>query len=157
MAGGTVLIAYDGSPGAANAITVAGSLFQAHDAIVVSVWSPVPVETVAYGAAVTGDFSPTAPAYFSDLEPTLERQAAETAEQGARIAREAGLEAEPRTAAAGDAWRGVIETAEAVDAAAIVVGARGLSGLKSALLGSTSNAVLHHTKRPVLVVQQPEA
>jgi hypothetical protein len=43
MAGGTVLIAYDGSPGAANAITVAGSLFGAHEAIVVSVWSPVPV------------------------------------------------------------------------------------------------------------------
>ena len=154
MAGGTVLIAYDGSPGAANAITKAASLFGAHKAVVVSVWSPVPVETVAYGA--TTDFAPAAPAYFGDLEPALERQAGETAEQGARIAREAGLDAEPRTASAGDAWRGVVETAEAVDAGVIVVGARGLSGLKSALLGSTSSAVLHHTKRPVLVIQQPE-
>jgi nucleotide-binding universal stress UspA family protein len=154
MPGGPVLIAYDGSPGAAHAIAVAGSLFGARDAVVLSVWSPVPVEAVAYGA--TADFSPAAPAYFSDVEPALERHAGETAEQGARIAREAGLEAEPRTAAAGDAWRGVVETADAVDAAVVVVGARGLSGLKSALLGSTSNAVMHHTKRPVLVVQQPE-
>jgi nucleotide-binding universal stress UspA family protein len=39
----------------------------------------------------------------------------------------------------------------------IVVGARGLSTVASALLGSVSNAVVHHCKRPVLVVPPADA
>ena len=150
MAEGPVLIGYDGSPSAADAITRAASLLGARSAVVVSVWSPAPMETVAYGA--TADFSAAAPAYFSDVDSTIEQQAREMAEQGARIAREAGLEAEARTAQGSSAWRAIVDAAEAVDAAMIVVGARGLSGLKSAVLGSPSRGVMHHSRRPVLVV-----
>jgi nucleotide-binding universal stress UspA family protein len=154
MADGPILIGYDGSPSAAEAIGVAASLLGARPAVVVSVWSPAPVETVAYGA--TGDFASAAPAYFSDVDSTIEKQAVEMAERGARIAREAGFEAEARSAQGNSGWQGIVDTAAAVDAAAIVVGARGLSGLKSVLLGSTSKGVLHHAGRPVLVVQQSD-
>ena len=155
MGEGPVLIGYDGSPSAAEAIGLAASLLGARPAIVVSVWSPAPVETMAYGGA--GDFSAAAPAYFSDVDSTIEQQAREMAERGARIAREAGLEAEARSAQASSAWQGIVDAAAAADAAAIVVGARGLSGIKSALLGSTSKGVLHHAGRPVLVVQESDA
>ena len=38
------------------------------------------------------------------------------------------------------------------DAQLIVVGARGLSTVRSVVLGGVSNALVHHAKRPVLVV-----
>jgi len=42
------------------------------------------------------------------------------------------------------------------DAAAIVMGSRGLTGLTSMLLvGSVSSAVLHHAGRPTLIVRVP--
>jgi len=36
----------------------------------------------------------------------------------------------------------------------LVVGSRGHSGLKARLLGSTSESILHHCRRPVLVVRE---
>jgi len=41
------------------------------------------------------------------------------------------------------------------DAAAIVMGSRGLTRLTSMLLGSVSSAVLHHADRPALIVRVP--
>ena len=53
----------------------------------------------------------------------------------------------------------VVETiagvAERREAAAIAVGSRGLGRVKSTLLGSTSEGLLRHTKRPVVVVRAP--
>ena len=43
--------------------------------------------------------------------------------------------------------------ADAVDATVIVVGSRGRSTLAASVLGSVSTGILHHTKRPVLVVR----
>jgi nucleotide-binding universal stress UspA family protein len=45
--------------------------------------------------------------------------------------------------------------ADRVDACAIVVGSRGLGGVRSRLFGSTSRDVLQRTDRPVLVVKAP--
>jgi nucleotide-binding universal stress UspA family protein len=49
-------------------------------------------------------------------------------------------------------WRTILDVADEVDAETVVVGARGLSTVASALLGSVSNAVVHHSGRPVLVI-----
>jgi nucleotide-binding universal stress UspA family protein len=150
MAERPVLIAHDGSPGSAAAIQAAGKLLGPRRATVATVWSPIVVPAPDIGGA------PSHPAYWSDLEPKVVEAAQQTAEQGARLARDAGFDAEARTASGAPAWRAIVSLAEELDAAAIVIGARGLSGFKSALLGSTSNAVLHHAKHPVVVVPPTE-
>jgi hypothetical protein len=46
-------------------------------------------------------------------------------------------------------------TAASREAAVIVVGSRGLTGVRSMLLGSVSGAVAHHADRPTLVIHRP--
>jgi nucleotide-binding universal stress UspA family protein len=49
--------------------------------------------------------------------------------------------------------RALLEAAEAADL--LVVGARGLGGVRGALLGSVSQQCVHHSKAPVAVVRTP--
>jgi nucleotide-binding universal stress UspA family protein len=90
----------------------------------------------------------------------LDRAAAEdagnvAAQDGVRIARDAGLKAEPITVeATGSVWKTIVEIADQHDAATIVMGSRGLRGMRSMLLGSVSSAVVHHADRPTLVVHR---
>jgi nucleotide-binding universal stress UspA family protein len=51
------------------------------------------------------------------------------------------------------AWRGVVQAAESVQADLIVMGSHGRSGLEKLVLGSVTQAVLSHTRLPVLVVR----
>lgn len=103
-----------------------------------------------YGAASNA-------AGFAELDRAGAEAGGALAEDGARRAQLAGFDAEPMAIeATGPAWKTIVDTADAHDAAAIVVGSRGLTGLKSMLLGSVSNTVLHHTDRPTLVVHEPE-
>jgi len=67
------------------------------------------------------------------------------------IARGAGFDAQSRVAG-GKPWRVICDVADEIEAEAIVLGARGLSRMQSALLGSVSAATVHHTRHAVLVV-----
>jgi nucleotide-binding universal stress UspA family protein len=78
------------------------------------------------------------------------------ATEGAQRATAAGLVAEPRTESRqGDIANTILVAAAEVDADLIVMGTRGLSGVKSFLLGSVSHAVVQHADRAVLVVPSP--
>lgn len=52
----------------------------------------------------------------------------------------------------GQAVEEILDAAEELDAGLIVVGRRGLSPLKSIVMGSVSDALVHYATRPVLVV-----
>ncbi len=101
-----------------------------------------------------------------DLQPTpvdvglaqevaqeMETHARRVAEEGAEQARSAGLEAEAvpiaGEASAADA---IVETARERGVAAIVIGSRGLTGLRARVEGSTSSGVVKQAACPVLIV-----
>lgn len=146
MSSDTAVIAYDGSDGAQAAIERAAELLGPRPAIVLTAWSPILM------GAPAGYLIPT---HADELDEELEQRARETAQAGAQLARKAGFDASTRTARASSVWSAIVETADELDALVVIVGARGLSAVKSALLGSTSNGVLDHTARPVLVVPNP--
>ena len=54
-------------------------------------------------------------------------------------------------------WLTVIQIADEIEASLIVCGARGLNRVKRAILGSVSEAVLHHSHRLTLISPQREA
>lgn len=152
-ADGPLLVCFDGSDDARGAIERAGALFAGRRALVLTVWEPMAdVDVFAWSG-------PTARSVdVVDLNRAAAEDGARLADEGARIAREAGLRAEPiAIEAGGSVWKHIVEIADRHDAAAIVMGSRGLTGLRSKLLGSVSSAVMRHTQRPTLVIRQPAA
>lgn len=147
-----ILIAYDGSEHARAAIEHAGDVLRPRRAVVICVWAAV-VE--ALPAAALGMPGPIAIAGGEKLDAVARERAQELADQGAQLARQAGLDAEARAIeASGSAWHGIVRCAEEIDAAVIVTGTRGRSAMAAAFLGSTAQGVLHHAHRPVLVAAQ---
>lgn len=66
---------------------------------------------------------------------------------------EVGLTVETAIVEAHAAWRGIVQAAESGEADLIVMGSHGRSGLEKLVLGSVAQAVLSHTKLPILVVR----
>ena len=49
---------------------------------------------------------------------------------------------------------GIVELAEEIGAGLIVMGSRGLGGIRRALMGSVSDSVVRHAHCPVMVVRE---
>jgi nucleotide-binding universal stress UspA family protein len=137
-----VLIAYDGSDYAKTAIKQAGEQLRiGRQAIVLTVWRPY----TAIGFV-------GAPAVFPvEMEEEADREARRVAEEGARLARRAGFDAEPLVEQGDPVWQRIVESAEEHDADVLVLGSHGRTGISEVLLGSVAGAAASHTKRPVLI------
>jgi nucleotide-binding universal stress UspA family protein len=149
-ADGPLLLCYEGSADAKHAIEHAGSVLGGRDALVVTVWQPTPALGSSASAGATDST-------FDFVE--VERAAADLGERvardGVRIAQQAGLHAKPvAVEATGSVWKTIVEIADRHDAAIIVMGSRGLTGLRPMLQGSVSSAIVHHADRPTLIVRQ---
>jgi nucleotide-binding universal stress UspA family protein len=147
------LIGYDGSAAAASAISMAGEVFAGRniDATVVSVWEPLMVE--AHHAARFGG-GVVLPNDVAELDEQAKETAQHMAERGAVLAAEVGVAARPLAVAdTRSVAEAIVATANQFDANIIVLGERGLSGLK-ACLSSVSNHVLQHAHRPLLIVPE---
>ena len=142
-----VLICYDDSPDAVRAIETAGRLLGPRRAVVIDVlpWM-TPAESVAATSSLVRG---------SDFEEVNAAEARRIARRGAEVARSAGFEAEPRGELAGRTWKGIVDVADELHAAVIVIGSRGHAGLKKIVDGSISQQVIEHAGRPVLVVPPP--
>jgi nucleotide-binding universal stress UspA family protein len=145
-----ILLCFDGSESATHAIASAHELLGDISATVLHVWDP-PVSYLATDPF--GGLQAWNPSQVAELESAIEDRAQKVLDEGVALATKAGFAAEgrlERTVAA--PWRTLLDVAEELDTQLIVVGARGLSTVESVMLGSVSNALVHHTKRPVLVV-----
>jgi nucleotide-binding universal stress UspA family protein len=140
-----ILICYDDSDGARHAIGAAAGLFADRRAVVLDV---APFLTVAESYASLGAVTP-------DFEELNQADALSRAQAGAALARTAGLAAEARTDLGAPTWQGVVDVADDIGAAVIVIGSRGLTGVREAVEGSVSHDVAEHAGRPVLIVPPP--
>lgn len=138
-----VVFAYDGSDLAKAAITEARrQLGAGRDALTLTVWQPFNVGFVAdpeleVNAAAT---------------PEVKRAAAQTAADGAALARAAGFNAQSMETSAAPTWKGIVDVAEQQNAGLIVLGSHGRTGLSGVLLGSVAEAVAAHSPGSVLIV-----
>ena len=152
---GPTLIAFDGSRAARQAVAAAAALLKPRATLVLTVWE---VALVHAAVAPPPDVAMTAavdPSTLLTFDEALRSHAERVSNDGAELARSLGLAAEPLAMAdLGDVPRTIVEAAREHKAATIVVGSRGLSGLRARLEGSTSKGVLKHAPCPVVVVDE---
>ncbi len=146
---GPILLCYDGSESAGAAIRRAGELMSETAAVSLCVWEAAGAPRSALETFV--DVLGTSVEEYNRLAG---RAAQQTAEEGARIAAEAGFDAIALSAAVkdGGAAEAILRAAEERSVGAIVIGFSGRTRLRRRVLGGVANAVLHGTTRPVVVV-----
>jgi nucleotide-binding universal stress UspA family protein len=150
---GLIVLGYDGSEHAREAIQRAASLLRPTRTEVVNVWRSIEPEA---GVALIGAPRGVASEGARRLDAEHAARSAELAGEGVELAQGLGLVASPVSLRSTTTiWRAICQRAIDRHAAAVVVGSRGLSGLGGALLGSVSSGVLHHADRPVLIVHAP--
>jgi nucleotide-binding universal stress UspA family protein len=140
----SILICYDDSDSAHHAIDAAAALLGHRRAVVLDIGPPL---TAAESLAVTAPVTPG-----TAFEELNEDDAQQRARAGAERARRAGFDAEARADLAAPTWQGIVDVADEIDAAVIVLGSRGLDALQELFKGSVSHEVAEHAGRPVLIV-----
>jgi nucleotide-binding universal stress UspA family protein len=151
-----VLIAYDGSPAARQAVIDSARILGSGKVLVVTVWE----EGLAYsapGASMPTDAGSIAPLVdprlAAEVDDATHQHAERVSEEGAALARAHGLDAEALAVAdEADVATTLLDLIAVRQAVAIAVGSRGLRGIRARLEGSTSRALLKHATCPVIVV-----
>ena len=151
--GGPLVLGYDGSEDARNAVAAVGRLLPGRETVVVHVWTWPLTDTVTERALLAAPMVRES-GMVEALKEAAEQIAAQIAEEGRDLAEQHGLRArsEIREATEGT-WRALVAAADDLSAAAILAGSRGQGGVRSALLGSVSTALAHRAERPTLIVR----
>jgi nucleotide-binding universal stress UspA family protein len=137
-----VLLATDGSKDAELALTTAVDLANSTN-------SELHVVTVAPGYPSYGIHTPEVIEQLREqAEDILKGQAKKIEKAGGEVA-QAHLRVSVRYRA-----QQIVQVAEDIGAGFIVIGNRGLGGLRRALMGSVSDSVVRHAHCPVMVVRQ---
>lgn len=141
-----VLLAYDGSAGADQALALSGGIaWPPETAIhVVNVLEPVAL-------AVIGPFDRGA-GYSPELDAAISGYAEERLTHALDQLRAGGHRADGRVLR-GRAGSAILDAANEIGADVIIVGSRGHGAISSLLLGSVSGEVVDHASCPVLVAR----
>jgi nucleotide-binding universal stress UspA family protein len=150
---GPTLIAFDGSAAARQAVAAAAALLKPRPTLVLTVWEAALAYASVAGAPDVAMTPVVDPSTVFEVDQALRGHAERVSNEGAELARSFGLDAEPLAVAdARDIARTIVDVAREHEAATIVVGSRGLGGLRARLEGSTSKDVVKHAQCPVVVV-----
>jgi nucleotide-binding universal stress UspA family protein len=141
-----VLLATDGSEDAALAARTAIDLCKQTD-------SELHVVTVANVEYRPGYDIPESGDLLSDVYQSLQRQAQELLDGQVKKIEEAGGTVAQSYLRSGRRDQEIVALADEIDSGLIVLGSRGLGGVRRALMGSVSDSVVRHAHCPVMVVR----
>lgn len=145
----SVLIATDGSAGANEAIRFLLSLPLVRNTKVRLLSA---VEPVLYPGSAPKMIRAQLKGMIAQLERERRAEVEKVLDRGARELK-AKVTRLTRSMPTGHPAREIVAAAASFDADLVVVGARGLGGMKRLLLGSVSERVLHDARCPVLIVK----
>jgi nucleotide-binding universal stress UspA family protein len=144
------LLATDGSPEAERAARVAAELSgETGSELHVVHARPVPG---AYAFSEAAAYAPEVD--FDRLHEIAEREAQRVLEEQAAKVSEGGAQVAGTHARIGRPDEQVVRLGEELGVGLIVIGSRGLGGVRRSLMGSVSDSVVRHAHCPVLVVRQ---
>jgi nucleotide-binding universal stress UspA family protein len=153
-----ILLATDGSREAELAARTAADLAEKTTSELhlvhvfgITPWYPVYPEATTPGEWVAQEENPM---LEEDLQRTSEQRAREILEAEVEKARSAGSTVAQAYLREGGVAAEVVTLAEDIGAGVIVMGSRGHGGIRRALMGSVSDAVVRHAHCPVLVVRE---
>jgi nucleotide-binding universal stress UspA family protein len=151
-----ILVPLDGSEHSLRALDVAVQIAKKFDSKI----TLIHVYSVAVRPAVVPEPTPMAtfgipvmtPAEVSSVIEATRKAGARILAEGEQKVKAEGLEADMKLEE-GHAVQEIIRVSKEGGYDLIVIGARGISKLREILLGSVSDAVIHHATCPVLVVK----
>jgi nucleotide-binding universal stress UspA family protein len=146
---GTIVVGVDGSDASREALqwAAAEAALRGAQLVGIHVFAFMPLTAIGDPGMISvpgGDLPGQLDAERTGAQAELDKAVADAFPDGTPTGFEAKL-------VEGDPAESLVS--EAGDAELIVVGSRGRGGLKSALLGSVSQHVIHHAKCPVVVVK----
>jgi nucleotide-binding universal stress UspA family protein len=145
-----ILVATDGSADADLALSTAVDLVNCSDSelhlITVAPDAPDPVYVTHESGFRYETYEEVMQAVREDARHTLDEQVDKIERMGGHVA-----EAHLKTGERRD--QAIVHLADEIGAGLIVMGSRGLGGLRRALMGSVSDSVVRHAHCPVLVVR----
>ena len=145
-----ILLATDGSKDADLALSTAVDLATSTDSelhvVTAGPGNPDPVYQTHEAGLRYETYEQAAAAVREAAQQTLDEQVKKVEEAGGRVA-EAHLRMGERRDQA------IVRLADEIGAGLIVMGSRGLGGVRRALMGSVSDSVVRHAHCPVMVVR----
>ncbi len=147
----TLLVCTDGSDASLHAARSGLAVLAEHDRVVVVTVVAPPDEALLAGSSGFAGGVVT-PQVYDDLQAAAQTEGESTVRVVADQLIADGISGVESLLAFGDAATALCEVAVEQHAAAIVIGSRGRSGIKRAVLGSVSDHVVRNAPCPVVIV-----
>jgi nucleotide-binding universal stress UspA family protein len=146
-----VLLATDGSRDAELALSTAADLANSTGSelhvVTVALGYPDPVYQIHEASLRYETYEEALEAIRAEAQRVLDEQVSKVGEAGGTVAQAHLRIGEPRD-------RAIVHLADELGAGLIVMGSRGLGGIRRALMGSVSDSVVRHAHCPVLIVRR---